>query len=152
MAPRHRNVTSADEILAGRQRFAAVVIALLAVVGAPVALAQTPRPPTESSLSRNPALVRDWANRLQANDPKVRATAEAALVQGATRSLPLLRRFLDPGHEDLQAVTFEIIQRIGPPAIPLLVDLLRHEWDSIRRNAVNELVDLAPIRNGFNRH
>ena len=41
-------------------------------------------------------------------------------------------------------MTFEIIQRIGPPAIPLLVDLLRHEWDSIRRSAVNELIDLAP--------
>ena len=109
-----------------------------------VALSQSPLPPTESSLSRNPALVRDWANRLQANDPKVRATAEAALVQGATRSLPLLRRFLDPGHEDLHVVTFEIIQRIGPPAIPLLVDLLRHEWDSIRRNAADELIDLAP--------
>jgi outer membrane protein assembly factor BamB/HEAT repeat protein len=109
-----------------------------------VALSQSPLPPTESSLSRNPALVRDWANRLKANDPKVRATAEAALVKGAGRSLPLLRRFLDPRHEDLHVVTFEIIQRIGPPAIPLLVDLLRHEWDSIRRNAVNELIDLAP--------
>ena len=109
-----------------------------------VALSQSPLPQTESSLSRNPALVRDWANRLLANDPKVRATAEAALVKGAGRSLPLLRRFLDPRHEDLHVVTFEIIQRIGPPAIPLLVDLLRHEWDSIRRNAVNELIDLAP--------
>ena len=88
--------------------------------------------------------MRDWANRLQADDPKVRATAEAALVQGALRSLPLLRRFLNPGHEDLHVVTFEIIQRIGPPAIPLLVDLLRHESDSIRRSAVNELIDLAP--------
>ena len=48
-----------------------------------VALSQSPLPQTESSLSRNPALVRDWANRLLANDPKVRATAEAALVQGA---------------------------------------------------------------------
>src|SRR6187401_3050680 len=96
-----------------------------------VALAQTPLPPTESGLSRNPALVRDWANRLRANDPRVRATAEVALVQGATRSLPLLRRFLNPGNEDLHVVTFEIIQRIGPPAIPLLVDLLRHELDSI---------------------
>ena len=122
----------------------ALAIIFAAGLSHAVALAQTPLPPTESSLSRNPALVRDWANRLQANDPKVRATAEAALVQGATRSLPLLRRFLDPGHEDLHVVTFEIIQRIGPPAIPLLVDLLRHEWDSIRRNAVNELVDLAP--------
>jgi len=109
-----------------------------------VALSQSPLPPTESSLSRNPALARDWVDRLQANDPKVRATAEAALVQAARRSLPLLRRFLDPGHEDLHVVTFEIIQRIGPPAIPLLVDLLRHESDSVRRSAVNELIDLAP--------
>jgi outer membrane protein assembly factor BamB len=109
-----------------------------------VALSQSPLPKTESSLSRNPALVRDWANRLLATDAKVRATAEAALVKGAGRSLPLLRRFLDPRHEDLHVVTFEIIQRIGPPAIPLLVELLRHERDSIRRNAVNELIDLAP--------
>ena len=122
----------------------ALAIIFAAGLSQAVALAQTPLPPTEASLSRNSALVRDWANRLQANDPKVRATAEVALVQGATRSLPLLRRFLDSGHEDLHAVTFEIIQRMGPPAIPLLVDLLRHEWDSIRRNAVNELVDLAP--------
>ena len=105
----------------------ALAMIFAAGLGQAVALSQSPLPPTESSLSRNPALVRDWANRLQANDPKVRATAEAALVQGARRSLPLLRRFLDPGHEDLHVVTFEIIQRIGPPAIPLLVDLLRHE-------------------------
>src|SRR5204863_9741927 len=109
-----------------------------------VAPFQSPLPPTESSLSRNPALVRDWANRLQANDPKVRATAEAALVQGAPRSLPLLRRFLTPEHEDLHMVTFEIIRRIGPPAIPLLVDLLRQESDSIRRSAADALIDLAP--------
>jgi outer membrane protein assembly factor BamB/HEAT repeat protein len=109
-----------------------------------IALAQSPLPPTSSSLSRNPALVSEWVDRLQAKDPKVRATAEAALVQGALRSVPLLRRFLDPGHEDLHVVTFEIIQRIGPPAIPLLVELLRHESDAIRRSAVSELVDLAP--------
>src|SRR5262249_8842 len=82
--------------------------------------------------------------RLQARDPKVRAAAEAALVQGAQRSFPLLRRFLTPEHEDLHAVTFQIIQRIGPPAIPLLVELLRHESDSIRRSAIGELIDLAP--------
>jgi outer membrane protein assembly factor BamB/HEAT repeat protein len=88
--------------------------------------------------------VRDWASRLLADDPKVRATAEADLVQGAGRSLPLLRRFLDPGQEDLHVVTFEVIQRIGPPAIPLLVELLRHGRDSVRRSAVGELIDLAP--------
>ncbi len=86
----------------------------------------------------------DWANRLLANDPKVRATAEAALVKGARRSLPLLRRFLDRDNEDLQLRTFEIIRRIGPPAIPLLVDLLRDERVSIRRSAVDALIDLAP--------
>ena len=114
-----------------------------------IVLSQSPLPPTESSLSRNPALVRDWANRLQADDPKVRATTEAALVQGAQRSLPLLRQLLDPEHEDVQMVTLEIIRRIGPPAIPLLVDLLRHEADSIRRNAADALIDLAPYTEKF---
>src|SRR5678815_3381911 len=109
-----------------------------------VALSQSPLPQTESSLSRNPALVCDWANRLLANDPKVRATAEASLVQGGRGSFPLLRRFVGPEHEDLRVVTFQIIQRIGPPAIPLLVDLLRHERVSIRRGAISELIDLVP--------
>jgi HEAT repeat protein/outer membrane protein assembly factor BamB len=86
----------------------------------------------------------DWENRLMANDPKVRTIAEAALVKGEARSLPLLRRFLNQNNEDLHDVTFEIIRRIGPPAIPLLVELLRHEWVSIRRNAADALIDLAP--------
>ena len=109
-----------------------------------VAVAQPPRPRTQSSLSTNPALVDDWSNRLLARDAKIRATAEAALAHGAQRSFPLLRRFLTPEHEDLHAVTFQIIQRIGPAAIPLLVDLLRHDSDSIRRRAADELIDLTP--------
>ena len=114
------------------------------------ALAQTTRSPPQPRQAKGPDLsttsasVRDWANRLQASDPKVRATAEAALVQGAGRSLPLLRRFLNLPNEDLQLRTFEIIRRIGPPAIPLLVELLRHEQVSIRRNAVDVLIDLSP--------
>ena len=109
-----------------------------------IALSQSSLPPTEASLSRNPALIRDWADRLLADDPKVRATAEAALVQAGRGSFPLLRRLLGPEHEDLHIETFRIIQRIGPPAIPLLVDLLRHEWITIRRSAVSELIDLVP--------
>jgi len=113
-------------------------------LGQTAALAQSTLPPTESSLSRNPALVRDWANRLLDNDAKVRVTTEAALVDGVRRSFPLLRRFLEAEREDLQVVTFQIIQRIGPPAIPLLVDLLEHESDAIRRGAISELIDLVP--------
>ena len=119
--------TSRDTSVMSFVKNHALAIMFAAGLSQAVALSQSPLPQTESSLSRNPDLVHDWANRLLANDPKVRATAEAALVQGARRSLPLLRRFLNPGHEDLHVVTFEIIQRIGPPAIPLLVDLLRHE-------------------------
>ena len=78
------------------------------------------------------------------NDPKIRSTAEAALVQGAGRSLPLLRRFINRPNEDLQLATFEIIRRIGPQAIPLLVDLLRDARVSIRRTAVDAMIDLAP--------
>src|SRR5215471_6923477 len=106
-----------------------------------LALVLAQSPPAQS--------VRGWEHRLLADDPKVRATAEAALVQGAARSLPLLRRFLTPEHEDLHAVTFDVIRRIGPPAIPLLADLLRHEWVSIRRDAVDVLIDLAPQTEGL---
>jgi len=88
--------------------------------------------------------VRDWANRVTANDPKVRADAEDALVQMAPRSLPLLRRFLNSRNENLHRETFEIIRRIGPPAMPLLVDLLGHQRVSFRRSAVDALIDLAP--------
>jgi outer membrane protein assembly factor BamB/HEAT repeat protein len=88
--------------------------------------------------------VRDWTHRLLSSDPKVRTVAESALVNGGQRSLPVLRRFLTPEHEELHGVTFDIIRRIGPPAIPLLVELLRHEWDSNRRDAVDALIDLAP--------
>ena len=121
----------------------ALAIIFAAGLSQTVALSQPPFQ-TESSLSTNPALVGDWASRLLANDPKVRATAEAALVQAGRGSFPLLRRLLGPEHEDLHVVTFQIIQRIGPPAIPLLVDLLRHEWVSIRQGAISELIDLAP--------
>src|SRR5262245_60882279 len=92
----------------------------------------------------NSVLVRDWANRVMANDPKVRASATAALVKGARRSLPLLRRFLTSDNEDLHQQTLEIIRQIGPPAIPLLVELLRHKQVSIRREAADCLIDLAP--------
>ncbi len=95
-------------------------------------------------LSTSSARVLDWANRLMAKDPKVRAIAEAALVNGAGRSLPLLRELLNRGDEDLDLTTFEIIRRIGPPAIPLLVELLRHEQVSFRRNAADSLIDLPP--------
>src|SRR4030095_10756168 len=123
---------------------AALTLVFAAGLTPRVALPQSPPPPTQSSLSTSAAVVRDWVSRLQAKDPKVRATAEAALVQGAPRSFALLKRFLTPEHEDVHMVTLEIIRRIGPPAIPLLVDLLRHESDTVRRNAADAFIDLAP--------
>ena len=113
-------------------------------LGQSAALAQSPTPPTQSRLSTNPAWERDWASRLMSNDPKVRATAQAALVQGRGRSLPLLKGFLNSSDEDLHLEAFEIIRRIGAPAIPLLADLLRHHRTSIRQSAADALIDLAP--------
>src|SRR5438270_415871 len=84
-----------------------------------------PRQAKGSNFSTNSSSVQDWANRLTAKDGKVRASTQDALVQGSPRSLPLLKRFLDPQNEELHVVTLEMIRRIGPPAIPLLVDLLR---------------------------
>jgi len=114
-----------------KQRALAVVVA--ACLGQAVAFSQ----------------VADWPDRLLSSDPKVRAAAEAALVKGAQQSLPLLRRFLEPDREELHAATLEIIRRIGPPAIPLLVELLRHEQDTFRRDAADALIDLAPHTEGI---
>jgi len=79
-----------------------------------------------------------------ANDPEIRSTAEADLARGAERSLPLLRGFLESRNEDLDRKTFEILRRIGPAAVPLLAETLRHGRPSIRRRAVDVLIDFAP--------
>jgi HEAT repeat protein/outer membrane protein assembly factor BamB len=121
-----------------------LAIVVAAGIGQGIALSQSPSPQTESSLSKNPGLVSDWANRLQSDDPKVRAAASGSLIQGARRSLPLLRRFLSSDDEELHKRTFEIIRQIGPPAIPMLVELLRHEEVAFRRFAADALIDLSP--------
>jgi outer membrane protein assembly factor BamB len=97
-----------------------------------------------SDLSVTSDSVRNWADRLMDRDPKVRAIADDMLVEEAPRSLPLLRQLLNNPDDDLHVVALEIIRRIGPPAIPLLVDLLRHERVSIRRDAIDALIDLPP--------
>ncbi len=122
----------------------ALAVVVAAGLSQEAALSQSPPPQTESSLSTNPAAVRDWADRLLANDSKVRATAEAALVQSLRRSLPLLRRLLASDDERLRQRTFEIIRQIGAPSIPLLVELLRHDEVSFRSFAADALIDLAP--------
>jgi HEAT repeat protein/outer membrane protein assembly factor BamB len=146
IAPQHvavrqvRSSLQADSFM----RHLAFAVVLAAIAGHSVALSQSPPRPPEASLSGSPTAVRDWANRLRASDRTVRATAEASLVKSAPRSLPLLKRFLTAEHEDLHLATFEIIRRIGSSAIPLLVELLRDDWDSIRRHAADALIDLAP--------
>jgi outer membrane protein assembly factor BamB len=97
-----------------------------------------------SGLAQTTSSTQDWADRLTASDSKVRITAGTALVRGARRSLPLLRRLLDLDNQDLQLKTFDIIRRMGPTAIPLLVDLLRDERISFRRFAADALIDLPP--------
>jgi outer membrane protein assembly factor BamB/HEAT repeat protein len=100
--------------------------------------------PMESDLSREPDLVLGWSNRLLAHDPKVRTTATTVLVQGGRRSLPVLRRCLRAPDERLHLEAFGILRRIGPQAIPLLADMLRDKRPSIRRQAIDVLIDLAP--------
>ncbi len=114
---------------------------LLCILPTPV-LPQTTRSLSQPRQAR--VSHRDLENRLLDSDPKVRASAEATLVHDEGRSLPLLRRFLNRDNEDLHEVTFEIIRRIGPAAIPLLVDLLRHESVAIRREAADAFIDLTP--------
>ncbi len=100
--------------------------------------------PTESELLAKPRLVQTWAERALAQDPKVRATAAAKLVQGGAKSLPLLRHFLLESNERLHQEAFEVIRRIGAAALPLLIELLGWDEMSIAREAVSVLIDLAP--------
>jgi outer membrane protein assembly factor BamB/HEAT repeat protein len=100
--------------------------------------------PSDSDLSRQPALVHHWLDRLLADEPRIRAGTRDALVQAGDRSLPLLERFLHSRHEDLQREGFDIARRIGPPAVPLLADVLVHGRAAVRRQAADTLIDLAP--------
>ncbi|HKO59623.1 MAG TPA: HEAT repeat domain-containing protein, partial [Pyrinomonadaceae bacterium] len=129
-----------------RRLFIATVLCILPIpaLAQPTRSLTQPHQATRSDLSVNSASVHAWTNRVLSKHAAVRAKAEAALVQPGARSLPLLKRFLTRDDEALHLATFKIIQRIGPPAIPLLVDLLRDKRDYIRRNAVNELIDLVP--------
>ncbi|HEY9503448.1 MAG TPA: PQQ-binding-like beta-propeller repeat protein [Pyrinomonadaceae bacterium] len=103
-----------------------------------------PRQVKRAGQTMKSAEVLDWENRVTSKDLKIRATAEAALVQGAGSSLPILRRFLNRRNEELHKQTFEIIRRIGPPAIPLLVELLRDKRNDFRGFAADAFIDLAP--------
>ena len=107
-------------------------------------LAQTTHQPRRAGSDFSRSSVREWADRVMSNDAKIRADAEAELVHDAGRSLPLLRRFLNSDKEDLHQQTFEIIRRIGPSAIPLLLDMLRHQQVSFRQFAADACIDLAP--------
>lgn len=123
-------------------------VAGLCVVGVCLAardtFASAPAVPSERDLSKNPEIAADWGDRVIGTDSTVRAGAEAVLVEGAERSLPLLKRFLDTRNENLHRESFEIIRRIGPGAIPLLQEMLSDQRAAIRRSAVDILIDLAP--------
>ena len=106
-----------------------------------------PQPPqaTAPVLSTSAASVRSWTSRLHV--PAIRRSGRwprPHLVEGARRSLPLLQHFLNDLNEDLHQVTFEIIRRIGPAAIPMLTELLRDGRASIRGSAADAFIDLAP--------
>lgn len=121
---------------------------LLCTLATP-AIAQTTRSLPQShgvkrSNQATNAEVLAWESRVMSKDAKVRATAQAAVVRRAARSLPLLRRFLTSNNEALHEQTFEIIRQIGPPAIPLLLELLRHKEVTFRQFAADAFIDLTP--------
>ena len=92
--------------------------------------------------------VRAWEDRLLARDAKDRAAAEVALAAGAERSIPVIRQLLSREDDLLRSATFEVIRRIGPPAIPMLADLLQDKQVEVRRLAIDTLIDLAPYTEG----
>ncbi|MCX6874285.1 MAG: PQQ-binding-like beta-propeller repeat protein [Verrucomicrobia bacterium] len=100
--------------------------------------------PTERDLLAEPGLVRTWAGRLTVENATDRADAAAVLVLGEAQALPLLRCLLADPDGGLRQETFEIIRRLGPAAVPLLVEALTQEEASVRLQAVGILIDFAP--------
>src|SRR4051812_31573971 len=105
--------------------------------------------PTEFELSAKPSLVREWADRVTAEDLQVCAAATTELAGARQRSLPLLRSFLRSSDERLRVAAFDSAYRIGPEAIPLLTELLQDRRVTNRRTAADLLIDLAPDTEPF---
>ena len=84
------------------------VLTLVCILQTRVLAQVTPSPAqpgqARADFSLSAASLSDWTDRLTTKDTKIRAIAEAALVQGTPRSLPLLRRLLDGPNEDLQVL------------------------------------------------
>lgn len=119
----------------------ALALVLAAALGQQVALSQSAAPQRTQSA---PASELEWVDRLLDKDPKVRAGAEAALANTSGRTLPMLRRLFALERNEVDEVVFDVIRRIGPRAIPLLVSLLRDERESLRRGAADVMIDFAP--------
>jgi outer membrane protein assembly factor BamB/HEAT repeat protein len=101
--------------------------------------------PTERDLVAESGVVRTWAGRLRGGENAAgRAAAAAALVRGGVDALPLLRRLLAEPDEGLWRESNEIIRRLGPCAVPLLVETLTRDEASLRLQAVGILIDFAP--------
>src|SRR5678816_4098571 len=66
---------------------------------------------TESDLARDPALVRQWGERVTADDAQTRADAATELAGAGERSLPLLRRLMHAPDADLRHEAFDIAYR-----------------------------------------
>jgi outer membrane protein assembly factor BamB/HEAT repeat protein len=100
--------------------------------------------PTERELLAGQDIVHPWARRLTSEITEERADATAELVQGGRHALPLLRRLLGEPDDKLRQEVFEIIRRLGPCAISLLLETLTGEDSSSRLQAVGILIDFAP--------
>src|SRR4051812_21523085 len=98
--------------------------------------------PTDAELARNPELGRQWGDRLINNDPKLREKTEATLLHAGADSLPVLKRLARSRDQKLRLAAFGIIRQIGPPAIPLVIELLREARPAVRYDAVGILIDL----------
>lgn len=112
---------------------------------APVTPASHREPPLPTqSEPLHPSVTREWADRVTAADPNVRADATAQLARGGERTLPLLRALLTSHDLAARAAGFDIAHRIGPPAIGLFTECLHSARVTDRRRAVDLLIDLAP--------
>src|SRR5688572_12437391 len=122
-----------------------VYFSFLSIAGLLVLGACTPATSLSStSQDRASAKNASWADRLRSGDAEERAAAAEAFAGQGAGSVPVLRQLLRSQDEYLHVTAMDVVHRIGPDAIGLLTEMLDDRRASIRRSAVDILVDLAP--------
>ena len=88
--------------------------------------------------------VREWSRRIVSADLGERRRALEQLRGGGEKAVPVLAALFLDASADVRESAQDVVARIGPPAVPLMIRLARDEDLTARFHAVSVIGDLVP--------